>query len=125
MPTREEALKHLNLTPEAPSEAIEQAYLRLVRRYPPEHNPDRFRLIDESYRLLTSPAYLVESILSARDDRPKNSLGPMLAELPLVAEEAAVAQAMDELRALWLSRCLWPRESAGPERGRPKQGRGR
>ena len=118
MMTREQALHHLNLTPEASRETIEQVYQRLVRRYPPEHNPERFRLIDESYRLLTSPAYLVDRVLSSGDDRPTDDLGAMLAELPLAEQNPVLPQAMAELRALWLSQCLWPREPASPENRR-------
>jgi curved DNA-binding protein CbpA len=37
--TREEALAQLNLPPSAGREEIEQAYQRMVRRYPPEFHP--------------------------------------------------------------------------------------
>ena len=37
--TREEALQNLNLPPDADPEAIEKAYQRLVRRYPPNFTP--------------------------------------------------------------------------------------
>jgi DnaJ-class molecular chaperone len=62
--TREGALKNLNLPPEADSEAIEKAYQRLARRYPPEFQPEKFRIIDESYRQLTSLPEMLERLLS-------------------------------------------------------------
>ena len=62
--TREQALKNLNLPTSATREEIEKAYQRLVQRYPPEFQPERFRLIDESYRVLTSLAFFLERALS-------------------------------------------------------------
>jgi hypothetical protein len=125
MLTREEALKNLNLAPDTSDEAIEQAYRRLVRRYPPEHNPDRFRLLDESYRILTSLAYQVESILLPATGTPSPNLGAVLAQVPLMVGEAEVAQGMVELRGLWLAASLWPRDPAKAADGRPKRGRKR
>ena len=125
MLTREEALKNLNLAPDASDEAIEQAYRRLVRRYPPEHNPDRFRLLDGSYRTLTSLAHQVESILLSATGTPSPNLGAVLAQVPLTAEEADVVQGMLELRGLWLAASLWPRDPAKTAEGRPKRGRKR
>ncbi len=108
MLTREEALNNLNLLPEATDEAIEKAYHRLVRRYPPEFHPDRFRRIDESYRTLTSLAFLVESILAGKADTPETNFAQLLADLPLAAEEHAVAESIKEIRALFLTESLWP-----------------
>jgi hypothetical protein len=108
MLTQAEALKILNLSPEASAEAIETAYQRLVRRYPPEFHPDRFRQIDQSYRILTSTAFLVESILTARKTEPETDLAQRLADLPLVAEEDAVAKSLEEIRTLLLVESLWP-----------------
>lgn len=108
MQTREEALVSLNLTPKATAEEIEKAYQRMVRRYPPEFHPDRFRQIDESYRTLTSLAFLVENIFPARDEGPGTNLAQVLADLPFAAEEDAVARSIKEIRTLLLTESLWP-----------------
>jgi len=62
--TRQDALNELNLPENAGGEDVEQAYRRLVRRYPPEFNPERFQKIDEAYRFLTSLPDMVERLLS-------------------------------------------------------------
>jgi hypothetical protein len=62
--TRQDALNELNLPEKAGDEDIEQAYRRLVRRYPPEFNPERFQKIDEAYRFLTSLPDMIEQLLS-------------------------------------------------------------
>lgn len=62
--TRKEALAVLNLPDSATVEDLERAYQRLVRRYPPEFNPEKFRQIDEAYNFLTSLPYLLERLLS-------------------------------------------------------------
>lgn len=108
MLTRDQALNNLNLSPEATAAEIEKAYQRLVRRYPPEFHPDRFRQIDESYRTLTSLAFLVESIFAARAETPESNLAQELAGLPLAAEENVVARSIKEIRTLLLTESLWP-----------------
>jgi len=62
--TRENALTILNLSSSASREEIDQAYHRLIRRYPPEFHPEKFRAIDEAYRFLTSLAFRIERLLS-------------------------------------------------------------
>ena len=62
--TKEKALAVLNLFPPASREEIEKAYQRLVRRYPPEFHPEKFRALDEAYRFLTSLAFRIERSLS-------------------------------------------------------------
>lgn len=62
--TRQDALNELNLPDKAGDEEIEQAYRRLVRRYPPEFNPEKFQKIDEAYRFLTSLPDMIERLLS-------------------------------------------------------------
>jgi curved DNA-binding protein CbpA len=42
----------LGLTPEADDAAIRGAYLDLVRRYPPDHHPQRFAAVSEAYQML-------------------------------------------------------------------------
>ena len=62
--TKEKALKILNLTPAATREEIDHAYQRLVRRYPPEFHPEKFRGIDEAYKFLTSLAFRIEKLIT-------------------------------------------------------------
>jgi len=62
--TREKALTLLNLSSSAGREEIDQAYHRLIRRYPPEFHPEKFREVDEAYRFLTSLAFRIERLLS-------------------------------------------------------------
>ncbi len=63
---RKEALNTLGLPETAGPEHIEQAYRKLVRRYPPEFHPEKFRAVDEAYRILSSIAHLVVTHLSPR-----------------------------------------------------------
>ena len=103
--TRQEALNDLNLPETAGSEDIENAYRRLVRRYPPEFNPERFQRIDEAYRFLTSLSDMIARLLS-----PSAGSGVSAAELRFSA--ALPAEAVDEALAsiMRTSRLasLWP-----------------
>ncbi len=49
----ESAYATLRISRDATPEAARQAYLRMVRRYPPEHFPDKFAEIRNAYRQLT------------------------------------------------------------------------
>jgi len=110
MLTRDQALHNLNLPHEASKEEIEQSYRRLVRRYPPEFHPDRFRQIDESYRTLTSLSFMVESIFNAKNKDDGGNLARQVAELPLAADAETVAQeGVAALRRMLLQEALWPR----------------
>lgn len=42
----------LGLTPEASDEQIRSNYLKLVKQYPPENAPDRFRQITAAYEAI-------------------------------------------------------------------------
>lgn len=111
MLTRNQALQHLHLNAEASEptgEAIEKAYQRMVRRYPPEFHPDRFRLIDESYRTLTSLAFLVESVFEDQTDDAEAKLAQSIADLPLTAEADAVPASLRDIRRRLLREALWP-----------------
>lgn len=102
--TREEALKELNLAETAASGEIEQAYLRLVRRYPPEFNPEKFRKVDEAYRFLNSLPDMIEQLLSPSAG---SGLSPadfaFSATLPPEAVDKAVAALLrgEVMAALW------------------------
>jgi curved DNA-binding protein CbpA len=61
---RKDALAILHLPDSATREDFDRAYQRLVKRYPPEFNPEKFRQIDEAYNFLTSLPYRLEKLLS-------------------------------------------------------------
>ena len=114
MLTRDQALQNLHLPPEAERDEIEQSYRRLVRRYPPEYHPDRFRQIDESYRILTSLSFVVEGIFNAKDGgEGSDTLARQVADLPLTADGEAAAQGVEELRRMLWYDGLWPRKRLG------------
>jgi curved DNA-binding protein CbpA len=56
----EDAYRTLGLEPGATAEQIGRAYRTLVRRYPPELNPERFARIHRAYELLSSLALVME-----------------------------------------------------------------
>lgn len=116
--TREEALHNLNLPPDADPEAVEKAYQRLVRRYPPEFHPDRFRVIDDSYRQLKSLPAMIEKLLSpACQDTRLNS--DFLVFDPFLPEDC-LEKALDELKNNALTEALWGK---APQTRAPKSPR--
>lgn len=108
--TREQALTNLNLSPAADREEIEKAYQRLVRRYPPEFNPERFRQVDESYRFLTSLPYMLEKLLSPALDQPQPDAA-QFSFTPAVPENCR-EQALREIKRLFMYSCLWGERSS-------------
>mgnify|MGYP000400980063 CR=1 FL=1 len=62
--TRDQALAVLNLPETATAQEVQQAYERLVRRYPPEFHPDKFCQIDAAHRFLTSLPYRLERLFA-------------------------------------------------------------
>jgi curved DNA-binding protein CbpA len=105
--TKEEALLVLNLPPSAEREEIDQAYQRLVRRYPPEFHPDRFRKVDEAYRFIISLAFRIESLLSAEVTKKpdKKSLSFSLSR-PTLFMEGALAEIKKEMKKAFLWKSL-------------------
>jgi len=107
---KEEALKILTLGPSPGVDEIERAYQRLVRRYPPEFHPEKFRAIDEAYRFLTSVSFRMESLLTLQASRPLDwrscsfTLTP-----PLSSLEAALA----EIEKEWKKAFLWGSSTKG------------
>jgi hypothetical protein len=110
--TREEALQNLNLPPDADPPAVEKAYQRLVRRYPPEFHPDKFRTIDDSYRQLASLPAMIEKLLAPAVDEVK--LDPALLTFDPSIPAARLDQALQEIRAIALTATLWKSPPAGP-----------
>lgn len=103
--TREEALRNLNLPPDAGPESIEKAYQRLVRRYPPEFHPEKFRVIDDSYRQLTSLADMIANLLSPSIDQ--SSMDPSLLVFNPSLPPSRVGEALAEIRRVALVKSLW------------------
>lgn len=104
--TREESLAVLNLTPSASKEEIEQAYQRLVRRYPPEFQPEKFRRVDDAYRFLTSLSSMIERLLSPAAQ--EKELDKTLFSLTVAPPAAALEDALLELKRQVKLSFLWP-----------------
>jgi len=49
----EAAFSFLRVAKNASPEEVRNAYVRLVRRYPPEHFPEKFKQLNEAYQQLT------------------------------------------------------------------------
>jgi len=52
----------LGLTVRAESEEIRSAYLKLVRDFPPDQSPDKFREIHDAYEILSDPLKHAQNI---------------------------------------------------------------
>jgi curved DNA-binding protein CbpA len=102
--TKEKALAVLNLFPPASREEIEKAYQRLVRRYPPEFHPEKFRALDEAYRFLTSLAFRIERSLSpqAKVEIDKESFS-----FDLTPPTASLEGALNEIKTKLKIAFLW------------------
>ncbi len=105
MMTREEALQNLNLPYDADQGAVEKAYQRLVRRYPPEFHPDKFRAIDDSYRQLTSLAAMIQQQLAPLVESPK--LDPDLLMFDPSVPDSRIEEAIAEIQRIALTNALW------------------
>jgi curved DNA-binding protein CbpA len=119
--TREEALSCLNLPPTADREEIEKAYQRMVRRYPPEFHPERFRQIDEGYRTLTSLPFLLERLLAPR--LTSSELDPQLFSFSCSLPESSLEDALQELRRELLVDFLWAVPQSVEKAKHPKTSR--
>jgi curved DNA-binding protein CbpA len=58
----ESAYATLRLTRDASPEEVRKAYVHLVRRYPPEHFPEKFASIRRAYQQLTLDDDFVEDV---------------------------------------------------------------
>ena len=103
--TRDQALTNLQLSAAATPEDIEQAYQKLVRRYPPEFHPERFRRVDESYRFLTSLPFMVAKLLSPTLEETR--LDPDLFAFSPSLPEDCQEQALGEIRKACLNYLLF------------------
>ncbi|MBF0458095.1 MAG: DnaJ domain-containing protein [Nitrospirae bacterium] len=103
--TRDTALNILKLSSAAGKEEIESTYYKLVKRYPPEFNPDKFREIDEAYRYLTSFTVMIESLLSG--DSNEGTVDAELFSFTLPSESVSVDDAMREIKNSFKIAHLW------------------
>jgi len=112
--TREEALNHLNLPPSAVKEEIEQAYQRMVRRYPPEFQPEKFRRVDEAYRSLVSLPFLLEKLLAPGVGGEEVNKSLFSFDLPS-PQPAVLEEALLEAKKKFKMSYLWPSADKFPE----------
>ena len=68
----------LGLTANADTETIRQRYLKLIREFPPEREPDRFREIREAYQAVSDPVRRMKQKLF--QIKPEESLRTFVAE---------------------------------------------
>ena len=112
--TREEALTQLGLSPSASKDDIEQAYRRMVRRYPPEFQPEKFRQVDEAYQSLVSLPFLLEKLLAPRAD--SEEVNKSLFSFDLSSPQPAVLEeALSEAKRNFKMSYLWPSSDKFPE----------
>jgi curved DNA-binding protein CbpA len=108
--TRKDALAVLHLPDPATRDDIDRAYQRLVKRYPPEFNPEKFRQIDEAYNFLTSLPYLLEKLLSPH--KLKSIVNKKEFSFSLSPPAATPEQILAALKKQTLLAYLW---GAGPD----------
>jgi curved DNA-binding protein CbpA len=84
----------LGVDSRATADDVRQAYFRLVRRYPPEAHPDKFKAVRAAYETLRSPLRRAELSLLAFDE----TVGDI--DLDLVAN---AAQDEVDFAAVWLA----------------------
>ena len=105
--TQKECFEILRLSPSATREEIETAYKRLVRRYPPEFQPDKFRQVDEAYRFLTSLPYLLERLLSP--DMEDTTIDKGLFDFSLSPPVDLLEEALSDIKKDFRMEYLWYR----------------
>jgi curved DNA-binding protein CbpA len=66
----------LELTPTASAGDIKQAYFRLVRAYPPDREPEKFKQIRAAYDQLKTPEKRQEADMLRLADWPEPELPP-------------------------------------------------
>ena len=53
----------LGISADASSDDVRQAYLKRVREFPPDRDPDRFREIHDAYTMLSDPLVQAKALL--------------------------------------------------------------
>jgi curved DNA-binding protein CbpA len=108
----------LGLEPEADEAAVRAAYLRAVRRHPPEREPQLFKAIRTAYeRLQTSEGRAQARLFELRlPALPETEAPPLPEDIPLDAEEMVLGL----VQAHFLSgRRLLGSLRQGPDRTEP------
>ena len=103
--TRKDALAVLHLPDSATREDFDRVYQRLVKRYPPEFHPEKFRQIDEAYSFLTSLPYLLERLLTPK--KLKIAVNQEEFKFSLAPPAATLEQALAALKKQLLLAYLW------------------
>jgi hypothetical protein len=82
----------LRLSPQATPEEIRQAYARLVRRYPPEHFPEKFAAVHAAYRCLSHDEdFVTEVFATVRSMKsPLELAGLLWGDLPALRTDGEV-----------------------------------
>jgi DnaJ domain len=108
----DDAYRLLGVEPDATAAQIGRAYRTLVRRYPPELNPERFARIHGAYELLSSLAHGMEEARKAPEasllelfPAPALRLRPAAPAPPPVQPQDA-APLLRPLRRAWIGRQL-------------------
>lgn len=65
-----EAHTILGVQANAAPDQIRSRYLELVRKYPPDQNPEKFREIHNAYQVLSDPLVQADALTSVSRDRP-------------------------------------------------------
>jgi curved DNA-binding protein CbpA len=77
---KEDPAAILGVSPDAGEEELRAAYLREVRRSPPDQDPARFEAVRDAYELLRDPIHRARLVL--REIRTSDPLGQLLEEVP-------------------------------------------
>lgn len=117
----DDAYRVLGIEPGATGEQIGRAYRTLVRRYPPELNPERFARIHRAYELLSSLVRVMEeaqktpeATLDALFPAPAVSLRPA-APGPAPVQPEDAEPLLRPLRRALIERVLHEAFAAPPE----------
>lgn len=108
----EAAYKMLRVDRRAGPEEIRRAYLRLVRRYPPEHFPEKFRQVHDAYRCLN----LQEDALEDLAERLGRTGSPLETAAVLFSGRIPAAAPPAELDVESLAALLGPPETSEQDR---------
>jgi curved DNA-binding protein CbpA len=108
----DDAYRALGLAPGASGEEIGRAYRTLVRRYPPELNPERFARIHRAYELLSSLAHVMDEARKT----PEATLEALFPAPPVALRPALTAAAAERPPGAALEPLLRPLRRAQLER---------
>ncbi len=86
----ESALKILRVEKRASPEALREAYVKMVRRYPPEHFPEKFAAVKRAYQQLRADDAVLEELLNthALQGSAAELAGLLWGELPELREDS-------------------------------------